>query len=118
MTDSIKIYHNPRCSKSRETLALLADKGIAPTVIEYLKMPPTAAEIKKLLKMLGFKDARQLMRTKEELYKELNLNDDSLTQDQLIKAMHENPKLIERPIVVNGDKARLGRPPEQVCEIL
>ncbi|MEY0062714.1 arsenate reductase (glutaredoxin) [Providencia hangzhouensis] len=118
MTNSIKIYHNPRCSKSRETLALLTDKGITPTVVEYLKTPPTVAEIKKLLKMLGFKDARQLMRPKEELYKELNLNDDSLTQDQLIKAMHENPKLIERPIVVNVDKARLGRPPEQVCEIL
>ena len=87
-------------------------------MVEYLKTPPTVAEIKKLLKMLGFKDARQLMRTKEELYKELNLNDDSLTQDQLIKAMHENPKLNERPIVINGDKARLGRPPEQVCEIL
>lgn len=118
MTDPIKIYHNPRCSKSRETLALLEEKGIAPTVVEYLKTAPTAAEIKKLLKMLGFKDARQLMRTKEDLYKELNLSDDSLTQDQLIKAMHENPKLIERPIVVKGDKARLGRPPEQVLEIL
>lgn len=118
MTDPIKIYHNPRCSKSRETLAFLTDKGITPTVVEYLNTPPSAAEIKKLLKMLGFKDARQLMRTKEELYKELKLADDSLTQDQLIKAMHENPKLIERPIVVNGDKARLGRPPEQVCEIL
>lgn len=118
MTDSIKIYHNPRCSKSRETLALLEEKGVSTTVVEYLKTAPTAAEIKKLLKMLGFKDARQLMRTKEDLYKELNLSDDSLTQDQLIKAMHENPKLIERPIVVNGDKARLGRPPEQVLEIL
>lgn len=118
MTGSIKIYHNPRCSKSRETLALLEDKGISPTVVEYLKTPPTVAEIKKLLKMLGFKDARQLMRTKEELYNELNLNDESLTQDKLIKTMHENPKLIERPIVVNGDNARIGRPPEQVCEIL
>ncbi|MBP6122268.1 MULTISPECIES: arsenate reductase (glutaredoxin) [Providencia] len=118
MTDTIKIYHNPRCSKSRETLSLLEDKGITPTVIEYLKTPPSVSEIKKLLKMLGFKDARQLIRTKETLYKELSLNDDSLTQEQLIKAMHENPKLIERPIVVNGEKAKLGRPPEQVTEIL
>ncbi len=117
MTDTIKIYHNPRCSKSRETLGLLEDRGITPTVIEYLKVPPSVSEIKKLLKMLGFKDARQLMRTKEALYSELSLNDDTLTQEQLIKAMHENPKLIERPIVINGEKAKLGRPPEQVMEI-
>ena len=118
MTDNIKIYHNPRCSKSRETLALLTEKGLEPTIIEYLKMPPTVPEIKKILKMLGFKDARQLMRIKEDVYQSLNLADDSLTQEQLIKAMHENPKLIERPIVVNGSKACLGRPPEQVFAIL
>ncbi|MTC59189.1 arsenate reductase (glutaredoxin) [Providencia rustigianii] len=118
MTDSIKIYHNPRCSKSRETLGLLQDKGITPTVVEYLTTPPSVAEIEKLLKMLGFSDARQLMRTKEELYKELKLADTALTQAQLIKAMHDNPKLIERPIVVKGKKAKLGRPPEQVLEIL
>lgn len=118
MTDNIKIYHNPRCSKSRETLNLLETRGITPTVVEYLKTPPSVADIKKLLKMLNFNDARQLMRTKEDLYKELKLSDDSLSQEQLIKAMHDNPKLIERPIVVNGDKAKLGRPPEQVLDIL
>lgn len=118
MTDNIKIYHNPRCSKSRETLALIKEKGLEPTIIEYLKTPPTVAEIKKLLKLLGFKDARLLMRTKEDIYQTLNLADDSVTQEQLINAMHENPKLIERPIVVNGEKARLGRPPEQVLAIL
>ncbi|UBX48769.1 arsenate reductase (glutaredoxin) [Providencia alcalifaciens] len=118
MTDSIKIYHNPRCSKSRETLALLQEKGITPTVVEYLTTPPSVADIEKLLKMLGFTDARQLMRTKEDIYKELKLADNSVTQGQLIQAMHDNPKLIERPIVVNGKKAKLGRPPEQVLEIL
>ncbi|WP_323085339.1 arsenate reductase (glutaredoxin) [Providencia alcalifaciens] len=118
MTDSIKIYHNPRCSKSRETLALLQEKGITPTVVEYLTTPPSVAEIEKLLKMLGFTDARQLMRTKEDIYKELKLADNSVTQAQLIQAMHDNPKLIERPIVVKGKKAKLGRPPEQVLEIL
>lgn len=118
MTDNIKIYHNPRCSKSRETLALIKEKGLEPTIIEYLKTSPTVAEIKKLLKLLGFKDARLLMRTKEDIYQTLNLADDSVTQEQLINAMHENPKLIERPIVVNGEKARLGRPPEQVLAIL
>ncbi|HHR6131337.1 TPA: arsenate reductase (glutaredoxin) [Providencia alcalifaciens] len=118
MTDSIKIYHNPRCSKSRETLALLQEKGITPTVVEYLTTPPSVADIEKLLKMLGFTDARQLMRTKEDIYKELKLADNSVTQAQLIQAMHDNPKLIERPIVVKGKKAKLGRPPEQVLEIL
>ena len=118
MTDNIKIYHNPRCSKSRETLSLLEARGIEPTIIEYLKAPPTVSEIKKLLKMLNFDNVRQLIRTKDDLYKELNLSDDALSQEQLIKAIHDNPKLIERPIVVNGDKAKLGRPPEQVIEIL
>ncbi|EMI5489084.1 arsenate reductase (glutaredoxin) [Providencia stuartii] len=118
MTNTIKIYHNPRCSKSRETLALLESKGITPTIVEYLKTPPSIADLKQLLKSLGFTDARQLMRTKEDLYKELNLKDESLTQEQLLHAMHENPKLIERPIVVNGKKAKLGRPPEQVLDIL
>ncbi|MCW2254455.1 arsenate reductase [Providencia alcalifaciens] len=118
MTDTITIYHNPRCSKSRETLALLESKGLKPTIVEYLKNPPSIADIKQLLKSLGFSDARQLMRTKEELFKELNLIDNKLTQDQLINAMHENPKLIERPIVIKANKAKLGRPPEQVLEIL
>ncbi|WP_340616958.1 arsenate reductase (glutaredoxin) [Xenorhabdus entomophaga] len=114
----VTFYHNPRCSKSRETLKLVEEFGITPEIIHYLDTPPTAEQLTVLLKQLGFQDARQLMRTKEDLYKELNLGDDSLSQEALIQAMAENPKLIERPIVVAGDKARLGRPPEQVKEIL
>ncbi|MEY1387801.1 arsenate reductase (glutaredoxin) [Providencia stuartii] len=118
MTDTITIYHNPRCSKSRETLALLESKGVTPTIVEYLKNPPSVAEIKRLLKALGFSDARQLMRSKEDIYKELGLGNDALTQEQLIQAMHDNPKLIERPIVAKGKTAKLGRPPEQVLDVL
>ncbi|WP_199608887.1 arsenate reductase (glutaredoxin) [Flocculibacter collagenilyticus] len=114
---TIKIYHNPRCSKSRQTLQLLEDKNITPEIIKYLDTPPSEEEIKALLTKLGL-TARQAMRTKEDIYKALNLGDDSVTEAQLINAMHNNPKLIERPIVVNGDKAKLGRPPEQVLEIL
>ncbi|KMV28726.1 arsenate reductase [Photobacterium swingsii] len=115
---SISIYHNPRCSKSRETLALLEEKGITPTIIKYLEQTPTAAELEVILKQLGFDSARQMMRTKEAIYKELALGDASVTEAQLFTAMTENPKLIERPIVVNGNKAALGRPPEQVLDIL
>lgn len=118
MTDSVTIYHNPRCSKSRETLALLEEKGIKPTIVLYLETPPDAKTIKTLLKELGFSSARQLMRTKEDLYKELNLDAADLTEMQLIAAMVDHPKLIERPIVVHNNQARLGRPPEQVLEIL
>ncbi|MDY0971743.1 arsenate reductase (glutaredoxin) [Siccibacter turicensis] len=118
MSDAVTFYHNPRCSKSRETLALLQDKGIEPQVVLYLETPPDAATLKALLKKLGFASARELMRTKEDLYKSLNLADASLSEAALINAMVENPKLIERPIVVVGDKARLGRPPEQVLDIL
>lgn len=118
MTDSVTIYHNPRCSKSRETLVLLEEKGIKPTVVLYLETPPDAKTIKTLLAELGFTSARQLMRTKEDLYKELKLDDEHLTESQLIAAMVEQPKLIERPIVVHNNQARLGRPPEKVLEIL
>ncbi|MBD2813403.1 arsenate reductase (glutaredoxin) [Xenorhabdus sp. Flor] len=114
----IIFYHNPRCSKSRETLKLVEDLGITPEIIHYLDTPPTAEQLAVLLKKLGFNDARQLMRTKEALYKELALDNSELPQEALLQAMSENPKLIERPIVVAGDKARLGRPPEQVKEIL
>lgn len=114
----VTIYHNPRCTKSRETLALLEQHGIKPQVVLYLDTPPSVATLKELLQQLGFSDARQLMRTKEDLYKILNLEDKALTQDQLLQAMSENPKLIERPIVVYQGKARIGRPPEQVLEIL
>ncbi|MDN7138549.1 arsenate reductase (glutaredoxin) [Pseudidiomarina sp. 1ASP75-14] len=113
----VSIYHNPRCSKSRQTLALLEDKGIKPQVIEYLKEPLTAEDIQGLLRKLGFVSARELMRSKEEAYKELNLKDEE-DESKLIEAMLSHPKLIERPIVSKGSKARLGRPPEAVEEIL
>tara|TARA_Y100001001_G_scaffold153756_1_gene167719 strand:+ start:825 stop:1187 length:363 start_codon:yes stop_codon:yes gene_type:complete len=113
----IQIYHNPRCSKSRETLALLQEKGIEPEVIEYLKDTPSAAELKSVLKKLGI-SARDLLRKKEAEYKEAGLDDESLSDDAIINAMIEYPKLIERPIVINGEKARIGRPPEQVLEIV
>ncbi|MDI7418112.1 arsenate reductase (glutaredoxin) [Cronobacter turicensis] len=118
MSRDVTIYHNPRCSKSRETLSLLTERGIEPDVMLYLETPPDAATIKTLLKQLGFSQARELMRTKEELYKTLNLADASLSEEALIQAMVDNPKLIERPIVVSDGKARLGRPPEQVLEII
>jgi len=118
MTNAVKIYHNPRCSKSRETLSLLQSNGIEPDVMLYLETPPDADTIKALLQMLGMGSARELMRQKEELYKSLNLADSHLSEAALIQAMVENPKLIERPIVVANGKARIGRPPEQVLDIV
>ncbi len=115
---SVVIYHNPRCSKSRETLALLEENKITPEVVKYLEQPLTVELLKTLFAQLGLPQVRDMMRTKESLYKELNLADDSVSDDQLFSAMVENPKLIERPIVVANGKARLGRPPEQVLEIL
>ena len=114
---SVVIFHNPRCSKSRQTLQLLQENGIEPEVVEYLKTPPTKTRLKQILKMLDLKP-RDLMRRNEAEYKELGLADESLTQEQLIDAMLVTPKLIERPIVINGDKAAIGRPPENVLEIL
>jgi arsenate reductase len=114
---AVVIYHNPRCSKSRSTLALLEAKGIKPKVIEYLKTPPSAAELKGLLKKLRL-SPRELMRRKEPVYAKLHLDNERLSDDALVKAMVENPVLIERPIVVNGSKAALGRPPEAVRAIL
>ncbi|UPT56858.1 arsenate reductase (glutaredoxin) [Dickeya zeae] len=118
MSKSVTIYHNPRCSKSRETLTLLQQQGIEPEVVLYLDTPPDAATLTRLIKQLGFSSARELMRRKEELYRELNLADDTLTEAQLIEAMVTHPKLIERPIVVANGHAKLGRPPEQVLDIL
>jgi arsenate reductase len=113
----VVIYHNPRCSKSRETLALIEKKGIKPTIIEYLKTPPSAKELKEILGKLKL-SPRALMRKKEPPYAALKLDNEKLTDDALIKAMVDNPVLIERPIVVNGSKAALGRPPEAVMSIL
>lgn len=114
---AIVIYHNPRCTKSRETMQLLEKKGIKPQVIEYLKTPPSATELKTLVEKLGI-SPRQLLRKGEAPYKDLKLSDEKLSDAALIKAMAENPILIERPIVVNGKKAALGRPPEAVLKIL
>ncbi|MFB0713845.1 arsenate reductase [Buttiauxella noackiae ATCC 51607] len=118
MSTAVSIYHNPRCSKSRETLSLLKANGVEPEVVLYLETPPDAKTIKTLLSQLGFASARELMRQKEDLYKELNLADSTVSEEQLIKAMVDNPKLIERPIVLANGQARIGRPPESVLEIL
>ena len=109
------IYHNPRCSKSRQTLALLGEHGIEPEVIEYLETPPSAAELKEILNMLGIAP-RDLLRKKEA--REAGLNDPDMGDDALIEAMAANPIVIKRPIVVNNGKAALGRPPESVVDIL
>ncbi|QQD19755.1 arsenate reductase (glutaredoxin) [Spongiibacter nanhainus] len=111
------IYHNPRCSKSRQTLQLLEENGIEAEVIRYLETPPDAATLAELLEKLGL-EPRQLLRKGEAEYKELGLADSSLSDDDLIKAMVAAPKLIERPIVVKGARAVLGRPPENVLELI
>jgi arsenate reductase len=114
---AVTIYHNPRCSKSRDTLALLQEKGLEPRVIEYLNETPDAATLDTLLKKLKL-EPRDFIRRKEATYKELGLDDPGLGREELIAAMVANPILIERPIVVNGGKVALGRPPEAVLEIL
>ncbi|WP_111496683.1 arsenate reductase (glutaredoxin) [Marinobacter bohaiensis] len=117
MTEATRIFHNPRCSKSRQTLALLEEKGIQPEVIRYLETPPTADELRDILSQLGLA-ARELLRKGESVYKELGLSDASLSDEQIIEAMVSHPKLIERPIVIHNGKAALGRPPEAVLDIL
>lgn len=112
------IYHNPRCSKSRETLALLEARGEPAIVIQYLQTPPDVATLKELVAMLGFTSVRQLMRSKDELYKSLALDDATLSEEQLYQILSNQPALIERPIVVKEGRARLGRPPQDVLEIL
>lgn len=114
---SVTIYHNPRCSKSRQTLVLLAEKGIEPEIVEYLNTPPSAAQLGGILNSLGL-EPRDLMRKKEAPYAENGLDDDSLSRDALIQAMIDNPILIERPIVIADGKAAIGRPPENVLDIL
>ena len=113
----VKIYHNPRCSKSRQTLAILQEHGVQPQIIEYLQHPPSKAQLTQILSLLGMQP-RDLMRKKEPEYKQNQLDDPQLSDEQLIEAMIQHPKLIERPIVVRGGKAVLGRPPENVLEIL
>ena len=113
---SIKIYHNPRCSKSRATLALLQEQGIEPEIIEYLKTPPGEAELDQILTMLG-KEPADLMRRGEQEYKD-HIQGNTLSRAETIALMVAYPKMIERPVVVNGDKAAVGRPPESVLSIL
>jgi arsenate reductase len=113
----VTIYHNPRCSKSRQTLALLNERGLEVEIVEYLKSPPDAPTLAGLLDGLGL-EPRDLMRKTEAAYKELGLDDPALDRAALIAAMARNPVLIERPIVVAGRRMALGRPPEAVLEIL
>ena len=116
MTD-YTIYHNPRCSKSRQTLALLNENGIDPEIVLYLENGPSASDLRTLIEKLSV-SARALLRKGEDAYKELALADQKLTEEQLISAMVKTPKLIERPIVTKGDKAVLGRPPENVLDLI
>ncbi|GFM72481.1 arsenate reductase [Pseudomonas cichorii] len=116
MTD-LKLYHNPRCSKSRGALELLQARGLTPDIVLYLETPPDAAQLRDLLTKLGI-GPRQLLRSGEDDYKALSLADPSLSDEQLIAAMVSHPKLIERPILVAGDKAVIGRPPENILELL
>lgn len=115
---SVVIYHNPRCSKSRQTLQLLEEKGVSLKIVKYLEQAPSVETLKTLYSQLGLNSVREMMRTKEDIYKSLNLGDESLSDDQLFSAMSDNPKLIERPIVVANGQARHGRPPELVLDIL
>lgn len=112
----IKIYHNPRCTKSRQTLKLISEVGNEVEVVEYLKTPPDQVELKTLVQKLGI-NAEDLVRKSEELYK-AKYKGKTYSEDEWIKILAENPKLIERPIVVKGNKAVLGRPPEKVKELL
>ena len=111
------IYHNPRCSKSRQTLQLLQDRGFAPEIIEYLNTPPDKTEIQEILNMLDL-NARDLMRTKESIYEKQGLDNEKFTTDELIAEMIKYPVLIERPIVVNRQQAVIGRPAENILNIL
>jgi arsenate reductase len=114
--NKITIWHNPRCSKSREALKIAEENGVENEVVKYLEQTPSVQEIKKVLKMLGL-SARELMRTKEDIYKELNLKDET-DEEKLIEAMAKNPKLIERPVIIKGDKAIIGRPTSIIAEFL
>ena len=114
--NKVKIYHNPRCSKSRNAVALLEEQGVEAEVVKYLETPPTKEELEEILKMLGL-SARELMRTKETIYKELGLKDVE-DEEALIDAMVEHPKLIERPIVIKDGKAAIGRPIENIVELI
>lgn len=117
MSDQVTIYHNPRCSKSRQALALLEEEGVIPTVVKYLDTPPDAATLEELLRLLRL-EPRDLMRKSEAEYTELNLANPALTREQLIAALVQHPRLIERPIVIANGKAVIARPAEKVLDIL
>ena len=117
MSKQTVIYHNPRCSKSRQTLQLLEEQGVQPEIVEYLKTPPERAELERILKLLGM-SPRQLMRRQEAEYRTSGADNPELSDAQLIDIMLEHPKLIERPIVVTPTAAAIGRPPENVLEIV
>lgn len=117
MSDEVRIFYNPKCSKCRLTMGILNDKGVNTTVIEYLNTPPNHAELNEVLDLLGV-EPRELMRTHETPYKENNLDNPELGREQLIQAMVDFPILIERPIIIKGNKATIGRPPEKVLDIL
>lgn len=111
------LYHNPRCSKSRQTLELLQARGISPEIVEYLKNPPSAEELDKILTKLG-KEPQEILRTQEEIYEKLELKNKKLSRKEWIELIVKNPILIERPIFVTDEKAAIGRPPESVLEII
>lgn len=113
---TVTIWHNPRCSKSRNAVALLEEKGVDADIVKYLDTPPSKEELVEMLAMLGL-SARELMRTKETIYKELNLKEET-DEEKLIEAMVANPKLIERPIVIKEGKAAIGRPIENIVELI
>src|SRR5262245_64101601 len=115
--DDTRLYHNPRCSKSRGALELLREHGVEPRVIAYLETPPSAQELRELLRLLAL-PARALLRTGEEEYATLGLADPALSDDALIAAMAAHPRLIERPVFVHGGRAVIGRPPETVLSLL
>ena len=113
----ITLYHNPRCSKSRQALELLRSRDVEPEIIEYLKTPPSATELERILGLLAM-EPRMLMRKKESVYSELALGDESLVRHELIQAMIEHPILMQRPIALSAERAALGRPPDKVLEVL
>ena len=117
MSDVPRLYHNPRCSKSRGALELLRERGLEPVIVPYLETPPTVEELRELLRRLGL-PARALLRTGEPEYADLGLDAPALDEAALLRAMHAHPRLIERPILVVGERAVIGRPPERVLELL
>jgi len=115
--NKLLIYHNPSCSKSRETLQLLRDNDQSPEIVEYLQQPPSIQELSEIIKMLGI-SARELLRTGEPAYQDANLDDDTLDEEEIIAAICKFPSLLQRPIVISGNKAIIGRPPLRVLEII